>query len=43
MNNQTEEIVADLRDSFDLPNATLEPDVKGEAIFNGYTFSITVV
>lgn len=38
MNNQTEVIIADLSDSFNLTNATLEPDVKGEAICNVLTF-----
>lgn len=32
INNQTEEIVAELNDSFNLTNATMQPEVKGEAI-----------
>lgn len=40
MNNQTEVIIADLSDSFNLTNATLEPDVKGEAICNVLTFFV---
>lgn len=40
MNNQMEVIIADLSDSFNLTNATLAPDVKGEAIFNVLTFFV---
>lgn len=44
INNQTEEIVAELNDSFNLTNATMQPDVKGEAIIISiYVFSLRIV